>query len=106
MENIFAGREVSARSDLTAVSVDGSEVRIPAGSKLSLVEAPVHSADLVGDRARSVVTLDHQDDLTQARGLSVPTAGLSLCAEPFIGAFLDDVKMGGELCFLPPFFGS
>ena len=64
----------------------------------------MHSAGPVGNRARSVVTLSLQDDPTQARGLSFPTAGLSLCAEPFIGAFLDDVKMGGELCFLPPFF--
>ena len=104
MENIFAGREVSARSDLTAVTDDRSEVQIPAGSRLSLVEAPVHSAEPVEDRAHSLVTLAHQDGLTQAQGLSVPTTGLSSCAEPFIGAYLDDVKMGSELCCLPPFF--
>ena len=64
----------------------------------------MHSAEPVGNRAPSVVTLALQDDPTQGREFSVSTAGLSLCAEPFIGAFLDDVKMGGELCFLPPFF--
>ena len=47
-------------------------------------------------RARSLVTLAHQDGLTQARGLYVPTASLSLCAEPFIGAYLDDVKIQGS----------
>ena len=104
VESIFVGREVSARSDLPGVSDDGVEILIPAGSKLRLVEAPVHSGEPVGSRAASVVTMALRNDPTQGREFSVSTAGLSLCAEPFIGAYLDDVKMGGELCFLPPFF--